>query len=404
MESAKPETGRPERSGRQGKGSGGARVGPRGGARMIPPNIRYAWEHSGNPLVAGAHAWADAVAATRPWLVESRSALAGVPVLAYGGLARGRSHGLPFLEWRRGGRPIRQVSRTSWAELTGGRAAPAAELLVIGVPQRMAPSPPPRHSLLLPFRVGQAVPVGPEYGDVIDRLSRRAREQHRHEMSVRRRSLEVATRESDFDYFYDRMHRPTMDRRHGDRAHSEEREHARRCLFHRGVLFFLCESGRRVAGTLCRLEGRTLVLRLVGVADGDQRYYHTGTYLAVYVLLLQWATAQGLRRVDLAGCEPFLSKGIFQFKRRMHPQVGLPDDHYRDKRMLLWVRRDTPAVRDFLVANPVLLIGLDQSLEACYFHDADRPPRLDLPWRSPGVRAHRLLDCDRFLEGLPGPA
>ena len=154
---------------------------------------------------------------------------------------------------------------------------------------------------------------------------------------------------------------------------------------------------------LCRLEGSTLVVRLAGVEAGGEEPYRSGTYMAMYVLILQWAAEQGLTRVDLSGCEPFLSKGIFQFKRKMHPEVTLPDNHFREKRLVLRVLRDTPEVRDLLTANPVLTSGTHGGLEAVYFHDPDRPARTDLRWQCPGVSSQRTLDLDEFLDGWPGP-
>jgi hypothetical protein len=152
---------------------------------------------------------------------------------------------------------------------------------------------------------------------------------------------------------------------------------------------------------LCRLEGRTLVLRLVGVQGGAGEAYASGTNLALYVLILQWAARHGMERVSLSGCEPFLSKGIFQFKRKMHPEVSVPANHFLHKRLLLHVLADSPAVRDFLTANPVLALTRDARLEAVYFHDDSRQGRLDLRWSSPGVHSHRMVDLGQFLADLP---
>ncbi|WP_405747095.1 GNAT family N-acetyltransferase [Streptomyces sp. NBC_01525] len=375
-----------------------ARSAERGEARLIPPNWRYAWNNSADPLVVRAHGLA--AAAARPSVTVSRPAGRG-PTLAYGGLQHGLTHVLPFLEQRRGTDSDQSHHRTTWAELASGRAARDADLLTVGMLRRDVPRQPPRHGLLLPFRINLSVPVGPNPQDVLKRLSRKARQQHSREIRSRSRTLEVAAADADFDAFYDSMHRPTMWSRHRDAARSEERERARVCLFRRGVLFFLCESGRRVAGMLCRLEGRTLVLRLAGVEAGGEAPYRSGTYMAMYVLILQWAAEHGLTRVDLSGCEPFLSKGIFQFKRKMHPEVALPDNHFREKRLILRVLRDTPEVRDLLTANPVLTLGTGPGIEAVYFRDPVRPARLDLRWECPGVSGHRTVDLDEFLAGLP---
>ncbi|WP_328967339.1 GNAT family N-acetyltransferase [Streptomyces sp. NBC_00239] len=370
---------------------------------LVPPNWRYAWNNSAAPLVVRAHALT--AAAARPSVTVSRPTGGpdgGSPTLAYGGLAHGLTHVLPFLEQRRGAGAQHSRRRTTWAELADGRAATGADLLAVGLLRRAAPRTAPRHCLLLPFRISLSVPVGPDPQEVVQRLSRKARQQHARELRSRDRTLEVATSEADFHSFYDGMHRPTMRNRHRDAARSEERRSALVCLFRRGVLFFLRESGRRVAGMLCRLEGATLVVRLAGVEAGGEEPYRSGTYMAMYVLILQWAAEHGLTRVDLSGCEPFLSKGIFQFKRKMHPEVTLPDNHFRDKRLMLRVLRDTPEVRDLLTANPVLAYDTTGgALEAVYFHDADRPARTDLRWQCPGVSGQRAVDLDEFLDGLP---
>ncbi|MFC9431540.1 hypothetical protein [Streptomyces sp. NPDC056987] len=289
----------------------------------------------------------------------------------------------------------------TWADLMHSQAAPGADILAVGMLRDRVPTRLPRHSLLLPFRVTLAVPVGPEPQDVLGRLSRKARQQHAHEVRSHNRTLEVAAGEDYFAFFYDGMHRLSLVNRHGDAARSEGRDSAPVCLFRRGVLFFLCESGRRVAGMLCWLEGGTLVVRLAGVARADDEAYASGTYSAMYVLILQWAGEHGLTRVHLSECEPFLSKGIFQFKRKMPPEVALPRNHFSGERLMLRVRRDNPFVRDFLAANPVLAFGQEQGFEAVYFHDDDRPPRLDLRWRCPRVRGQRLVHFDDFFASLP---
>ncbi|WP_405710649.1 MULTISPECIES: GNAT family N-acetyltransferase [unclassified Streptomyces] len=368
---------------------------------MIPRSWRYAWNNSGGALVLGARGAAEALA--RPRLTRSVPQGQG-PVLAYAGLDHELTYVLPFLEQRRGTPSVRTRTTTSWAELAGGRAAADTDILAVGHRRSRVPDPLPRHSLLLPFRITLTVPL--EAADdpaaaVLRRISRKARQQHARELRSRVRTLEVSRNEADFDSFYDHMHVPTMGRRHGDAARSEAKESARACIFRHGAMFFLCESGRRVAGMLCRLEGRTLVIRLAGVDGGGEEAYRSGTYMALFILILQWAAEQGFTRVDLSGGEPFLSKGTFQFKRKMHPHISLPPNHFRDRRLLVRVLRDSPQVRDFLVANPMLTLDDDGALWAVHFHDADRPPRLDLRWQCPGVDGQRLIDLDAFLAGLP---
>jgi hypothetical protein len=75
-------------------------------------------------------------------------------------------------------------------------------------------------------------------------------------------------------------------------------------------------------------------------------------------------------------------------------------------RVWIHVTRDTPEVRDFLVANPVLAFRAQGGLEAVYFHDDSRPPRTHVAWKASGVHDERYVDLDRFLRGTgphPGP-
>ncbi|RJQ84672.1 hypothetical protein [Amycolatopsis panacis] len=366
---------------------------------MVLTNWRYAWNNSADPRIVRAHSLVDAVAGVRPAVVRSAGS-PDAPVLAYGGLSRGVIHVLDFLEQRRGGVPARTEHRSTWPELAHADAVSETDILAVGMPVRRTPAPLPAHSVLAPLRITLSVPIGRDFEPVLRRIARKARQQYARELVARERTLEVASSAVDFDHFYDGMHRPTMAVRHGAAARSVSRRTAWACLFRRGVLFFLCESGRRTAGMLCRLDGRTLVIRLAGVEGGGSTAYESATYLALYIMIFQWATGRGVTRVDLSGCEPFLSKGLFQFKRKMHPEVALPANHFGEQRLLLRVLRDRPPVRDFLVANPMLAMFSEDGFEAVYFHDDQRPARLDLRWECPGVSGKRLVHLDEFLDGL----
>ncbi len=111
-----------------------------------------------------------------------------------------------------------------------------------------------------------------------------------------------------------------MRRRHGDRSRTEPARGAH-AILPRGTLLFVTSGGRRVAGVLCHWspDRRTLTTRLLGVLDGDEQHYADGAFKAVYHLLLRWACARRVPHVDFFGTEAFLSKGIFQWKRKFAP-------------------------------------------------------------------------------------
>ncbi|MFI6226002.1 hypothetical protein ACIBCR_01640 [Micromonospora echinospora] len=315
---------------------------------------------------------------------------------------------LPFLEQQRvphaGETVARATGRASYAALLAGKVAPDAALLLAECSERRAATLPRQGAIILPLRLNLVVRLD---GDAspLERVSRTDRK-----LFVRRRrrddlTLVRGTGGADFDFFYDRMHVPTMRRRHGDAARSEPREAAYQCLFEHGVLFFVEEAGTRAGGMLCRLEpeARRLIVRLVGVLDGEDVHYSSALYMAMYILVLEWASDQGLAEVDLSVSEPFLSKGVLQFKRKLHPHFELPQNHLRNRRLWLQVQRDSAEVRDFLVANPLISIDADGQLEAVYFHDQQRPARQSLSCASPGISRATLVDLDAFLSCCRGP-
>ncbi|GHE49429.1 GNAT family N-acetyltransferase [Streptomyces griseoaurantiacus] len=372
----------------------------------------YLWRNGEGALIRGAHRYVDAVASRRAVWVESHGG-DGTPGLVYAGLREGVHLTLPFLEQRRGSPP--DVTRTSssrpWNRLSAEAAGTDADLVVAGYDTRRTRHLPRSRSLTLPFRVSLVVTLR-DGTDFLQHVSRKDRQQFARQQRDGRWSLQEATAEADFAYFYDRMHLPTMRTRHGDGARSEDRAVAHAEIFRKGVLLFLRQSGERVVGALCRIEpaDRTLVLRLVGVADGDPARYRGGTYTAMFLHVLRWAARHGMSRVDLGGCEPFLSKGTFQFKRKFHPEVVLPGNHFHHKRLRLTVVRDSEPVRRFLVENPVIALDARNRLRPVYFHDGRRPARTDLPWRTAGLASAVHLDLDTFLHPdgpsplLPGGA
>lgn len=369
-------------------------------------DARYAWQNSENAALARLRCWADGELPRRFPCVTST--LPGHSlVLGYAGMPDGLSHVLPFLEHQRdadnASRVRRERTTVSWADLRRCTGLPGCDLLAVGATVRRVAKLRDRRAIVLPFRLHLVVPVVADPSQMRQRISRKERQHAARQFRAKGWVLEASTSAADFDHFFDAIHTPTMRTRHGSATRSMDKDMARECLLRHGVLLMLRERGTHIAGMLCRYgpgDG-SLTLRLTGVLDGAQEYYDEGALAAMYVALLGWASEQGVRRLDLSGCEPFLSKGIFQFKRKLRPQVELARTHFRDKRLALLVRRDTPAVRDFLVANPVIAEapGGQGTWHALYFRDADRPPRSDLQWRCPNITAAREVDLDAFLGG-----
>ena len=249
-------------------------------------------------------------------------------------------------------------------------------------------------------RIHQVVPTGDGWDSVRRRMSRR---EVRRGEKARQDGFhyDVSNRDDDFRFFYNRMHRPTMARRYGMHARSVPEDEAFRDLFRKGVLFRILYRGTWVAGSVSQVApaDRRLNARLIGVRDGDESYTRLGAQNFVYHSILDWATQQGsISEVDFQGCEPFLSKGTFQYKKRFGATARLPDNIFGSLRMVIRADLRRMSVRDFLVSNPYITMSDDKDLCAVYCFDSVRPPRLDLPYASPGIAGHRVLDLDALAD------
>lgn len=377
-------------------------------ADALRARARYGWRHLESPAVNTARAWAeDRNATTTLWVCRT----AGGLTLAYAGVRDGLTYLTAFLESRAralpgGAGPVRtRVVRVARTRLLAACARAGADLVLVGGSRATVARLPEHRSFVLPFRIHQVVATADGDG-WRGRVSGSERRRHRRDLRSHGYRLEVSARPADFGYFYDRMHVPTMRERHGDHARSLDRESAFHSLYRSGgLLFFVHDGERRVAGALARTDGggRRLTGRLIGVLDGEDRYRREGALSAVYHLQLDWAVRNGIERVDLSGSEPFLSKGTWQFKRKLGAAVQLPPDLHRHRRLWLHAVRDTPQVRDFLHGNPLLALRGPDTFEAVYFHDEARPAlTASLAAECPGLAQVRLIDLrDLFRADRP---
>lgn len=362
--------------------------------------LDYRWRNSGNrPLTRLRTAWDTRGGAAFPAVLSELGDMS----VSYSGLPEGVAYTLEFTELRREAEDGRKATRTV-TELTGRQLRdpsllPDADIAIIGTSAEQARRMPRHASLIAPVRVHFVIDFDADADTVRGRISKRERWQFQRDMRQYGWGWEVVQDAAWFDFFYERMYRPTMYNRHGARERTEGCDVSYECLFRAGRLFRLTQNGEDIGGALCHWDAATgkLTLRLLGVVDGAQEHYDSGAFKAIYHLLIGWAADNGVKQLDFQGTEPFLSKGTYQWKRRFGTRVILPPNHFGEKRLWLQVRRDTPAVRNFLVDNPLLAEAEDGTLEGVYFYDPERPAKTKYSAKSPGVSRMRQIDLDVFL-------
>ncbi|MEU9504864.1 hypothetical protein AB0D32_01095 [Micromonospora sp. NPDC048170] len=368
--------------------------------RRYGARVSFAWDHSGKPLPVVARTVVD-TRVRRLVSVVSRPA-GGGPSLGYAGVPDGMVKILQMLDRQRErtgvGTAGHVCAQVTAREVFGRHRLPDADLVAVTGTAAQVAALPTRSALVLPYRLHAVVAADPAW-----RRRMSTGERQWCETRIRRRKLriEVAADRTDFDFFYDRIHLPTMRNRHGERARSESRVRAYECLFRPGLLMIVTDGESRLAGALAHWSqgGRTaLTPRLGGVLDGSAELHAEGLLRVMSYLILDWAERHGVQHVDFSGLEAWLGNGLYGYKRRLTPHLVPPPDHRANLALWWHVRRDTAEVRDFLVANPVLEDLGDGTLRAVYFHDAHRPARLDIPHTCANVRSTRLVDLDDLLD------
>jgi hypothetical protein len=251
-------------------------------------------------------------------------------------------------------------------------------------------------SVVLPVHV-QLVTALPEPGGrVEDLIPKNERARVRRQIRQFGYTYRVSQDDAEFAAFFREMYVPTMRTRHADRARSVAEPEARERIFAHGNLLTVLADGVPVGGTVNLLDpGRErVVARLVGVAAGDDRHLRQGVMKASGHFLLEWAAGNGFRAVDFQGAEPFPHRGTFRSKVLLGAGVE-PAPGLADLRFWLSARRDTEAVRRFLVRNPVLSCDLDGRFGTVYF-DAGDGPRDRVHIRR-GLAGERTVHLGDFL-------
>ncbi|MER6067840.1 hypothetical protein ABT187_03075 [Streptomyces sp. NPDC001817] len=277
------------------------------------------------------------------------------------------------------------------------------DLSIVAGGSRFVESTPAERSITMPFRIHQVVDTSQGWPAVQQKMSRREVKRHGQWCEEYGYTSAPTRSADDYFWFYDRMVVPSMEVRYGKRDRSLGKEQGYHMIFRHGILFMVDSRTGRVAGSTSELDSRRRLInaRLIGVRDGDQDLRKYGAQNALYHFILRWACENGYDRVDYQGCEPFLRKGTFQYKKRFATRAELPPNHYRFVRMRLRAGADSPQLRRFLAANPVMLIDAEGRLGAGYFHDDEHRPRLDVPYRCDGFEFEQLIDMTTFFGTSP---
>lgn len=129
-------------------------------------------------------------------------------------------------------------------------------------------------------------------------------------------SFEEAGTPSDWLEFFDSMVIPHLRLRFGDAARLPSAA-TRRWLRGHARLFFVIRDGRRVSGGCLLTKGGGVILRRVGVRDGDETLLREGALTALYLFLFDWAREEGHEEFDSGETLPLPRSGLARFKAKL---------------------------------------------------------------------------------------
>jgi hypothetical protein len=198
---------------------------------------------------------------------------------------------------------------------------------------------------------------------------------------------------ADFEFFYERMFLPHTRLQFGEYADIEPAE-AMEPYFRRGFLVFTVLDGVRLTGSLCHVEGGTLVYRRMGVLDGDRAHLAAGAQAANYLFFVRLAREMGCHAVDFMNSRPFPNDGVFRHKRDWGASVE-PEPHTARDVYHLHLGAPGPIAR-FYAENPAIVLT-EEGLEVLTgAPDGGALDVGDLRHRlySPGLAGARVLRPD----------
>jgi hypothetical protein len=182
-------------------------------------------------------------------------------------------------------------------------------------------------------------------------------------------TFEVTTNPNRFRDFYREMYLPFIPVKFGA-ATNLVGPRKMRLFFDNGVLLLVSRDGQPVAGNVITVSRGVAESLIIGLRHGDPVLRRQSALAASYYFTMLWAKGLGLRRVDFGGCRPFLQDGLVYYKKRWGMEIGGvgPSRNVYGLRPL----RLTPAVGDFLAANPFLHLD-GPRLRGLVLSQADRP-------------------------------
>ncbi len=227
-----------------------------------------------------------------------------------------------------------------------------------------------RHYLLLP-NVNFILDMRFSMDDIMKRMSRRRRRDIKKIKALNYSYAICRDNDKDFDFFYHKMYLPYTKSRFGKAAYIKPYLESKTVYRSNGGLIFVKKDERSLAGILFHIHGKTLHAWSLGAHEGDQQLVEELAGEAALIFLIEWSKTQGIESLDYGISLPFLSEGIFTYKK----EWGMSVNEQRDNAICaLKFNSLNECSLKFLQQNPLVVIDKGELKGVVFIdHRATRP-------------------------------
>jgi hypothetical protein len=199
--------------------------------------------------------------------------------------------------------------------------------------------------------------------DLIKRSSGRRKRSIKKIRSLNYSYVICRNNEKKFDFYYWKMYLPYIRSRFAIGA--QPTSYLRSKAFYRknGGVIFVLKGKRPIAGMLFRVRGKTLDVLNLGVYGGEQKYLKDCACEAALFFLIKWSKIKGLKSLNYGVTVPFLTNGIFQYKKEWGMFVEEVTDQLFCALKIVAFNENSLS---FLLHNPFIFLGKNAMKEVVF--------------------------------------
>ncbi|MEM2486450.1 MAG: hypothetical protein QXY73_03960 [Candidatus Bathyarchaeia archaeon] len=209
--------------------------------------------------------------------------------------------------------------------------------------------------------------VSDQWENILARMSRSKRKRIRKIQGLGY-TFEITNDRERLKSFYKEMYVPRVLKRHEKAARVVSFAECERLFQSGGLLLVKTKDGACISGAIYVPHGDELYIPVLGISEVEQ-YLTEGGHTALHSLIL-WAKQQGFKVIDYSISKPFLSDGIFCYKR----EWGMKIKPYRGRDAEIYAIKFcnfNEGSRSFLSDNPFIVASNGNDLRGLVLPDSN---------------------------------